>query len=62
MPLGRSPLVLAVVWFFASLLAFIIVMNLNGGVPLDIARWFFGLLTLFCVSDIVYRVTHYHWR
>jgi hypothetical protein len=62
MPLGRSPLGLAIVWFFASILAFVIVMNLQGGVSADVARWIFGLLALYCTCDLVYRVNHYHWR
>jgi hypothetical protein len=63
MPLGRSPLGLAVVWFFAALFAFVIMMNLrNGGVGIEIGRWIFGMLSLFCACDLVYRVNHYHWR
>lgn len=63
MPLGRSPLGIAVVWFFAALFAFVIVMNVrSGGIVIEAARWIFGLLSLYCVSDLVYRVNHYHWR
>jgi hypothetical protein len=62
MPLGRSPLGIAVVWFFAALFAFVVLMNIRGGIVIDVARWVFGLLSLYCVSDLVYRVNHYHWR
>jgi hypothetical protein len=62
MPLGRSPLGIAVVWFFASLFAFVVMMNLRAGVAVDIGRWIFGILSVYCVSDLVYRVNHYHWR
>lgn len=62
MRLGRSPLSLAIVWFFAALFAFVVMMNLKDSVAIDAGRVIFGFLSVYCACDLVYRVNHYHWR